>query len=180
MISTAGRSVETTTLSRHESLARLCACGVPRARSCCPHSFLRPYRGCGHGCGWRLSNDGFPNHTDVLEGVAHVQDFKRASPSKLSRVITFRFRTQRIACEGDLMRIEEFVARCQSEPAFLRAAKALPRYEHWIRQLCAKLPEVPRSLQASEPDAHDRTLVVPMHGRPDWVRRFAQQYEDGF
>lgn len=116
--------------------------------------------------GWRLSNDGFPNHTDVLEGVAHVQDFKRASPSKLSRVITFRFRTQRIACEGDLMRIEEFVARCQSEPAFLRAAKALPRYEHWIRQLCAKLPEVPRSLQASEPDAHDRTLVVPMHGGP--------------
>lgn len=130
--------------------------------------------------GWRLASDGFPNHQDVLEGVAHLQDFKGASRKKLRRVITFRFRTRLIVIEGEEMRVEQFLTRCQADAAFHRAAQMHPRYGHWANQLKAKLPSSPRHLSASEPEAHDRVVTVPMNARPDWAARFAKGYEDGF
>lgn len=130
--------------------------------------------------GWRLASDGFPNHQDVLEGVAHLQDFKGASPRKLRRVITFRFRTAVITIEGEPLRVEQFLERCRADAAFYRAAQRHPRYGHWANQLMAKLPHTPRHLSAAEPEAHDRVVTVPMNARADWAAAFAKGYEDGF
>lgn len=130
--------------------------------------------------GWRLSTDGFPNHQDVMEGVAHLQDFRGASPRKLRRVITFRFRTALITIEGEPLRVEHFVERCRADAAFFRAAQSHPRYQHWLDQLTAQLPAAPRHLRAAEPDAHERTLDVPFHTPPAVLASFARAYESGF
>lgn len=130
--------------------------------------------------GWRLANDKSPNHHDVLEGVAHVQDFKRAARSKLTRRLTFRFVQKELRIEGEKFRIEQFLQRCMDDALFFRVACAHPRFKHWSKQLVEKLPKSPRHLQAREPDAHQRVVSVPMGCPPHIALQFARMYEEGF
>ena len=130
--------------------------------------------------GWRLASDGFPNHQDELRGVAHLQDFKSASKKQIHRVITFRFRQSLRVVEGAEVRVEEFLAQCQADPAFFRAAQEHPRFRHWHDQLVEKLPHTPLHVTAAEPAAHDRVISIPLGTAPDLAARLARSYEAGW
>ena len=130
--------------------------------------------------GWRLANDGAPNHEDILIGALHIQDFKRISPKKVRRVIKFRFIARSLVFENEKFRVEQFAERCAKEPALLHAAQRRRNYPAWERLLFRKLAEATRSFFVSDPDAHDRQLIVPMYGDTAQKAAFAQQYENGF
>jgi hypothetical protein len=145
------------------------------------HPACLPYVAAALACGWRLVKDGSPNHTDALHGMKHLQDFKHASPAKLGRLITFRFVAATRIIEGEGVSLEGFIARCQQDKAYFRAAQGRQWYERWLELLKVAMMQERRSLLAAEPEAHDRTLIVPMRGaRPEITHRFAVMYENSW
>lgn len=130
--------------------------------------------------GWRLANDGSTNHEDVIEGLAHLQDFRGAARRKLSRRITFRFVQKEILVEREKFRVEQFLQRCVDDPTFFRFAREHPRYSFWWDQLVTKLPHSTRHLKAAEADAHDRSLCIPIGCPAEMAAEFARMYEEGF
>lgn len=132
-------------------------------------------------CGWRLVKDGSPNHTDALHGVKHLQDFRGAKQAQLGRLVTFRFKARQLVIEGEAVAIGQFVERCRQDKRYLAAAQARQWYGKWLDLLKAAMMQERRSLLASEPEAHDRTLIVPMWGAPVEIKhRFAVMYENSW
>ena len=132
--------------------------------------------------GWRLARDGAANHMDVLHGCSHLTDFKRASRRQLQRSIFFRFRPQVLRVIDDQpFRVEQFIARCQADAAFFRAAQQHPRHERRLRQLQRHMQTCARHLMVADPEAHDRNLIVPITGGDkDLIARLAGDYEGGW
>lgn len=131
--------------------------------------------------GWRLARDGAANHMDVLHGCRHLVDFRRARRRQLQRSIFFRFAPGRIVVEDELFGVERFIARCELDAVFFRAAQQHPRYARKLRLLNNHLVGCSRHLMAAEPDAHDRQLIVPMTGGDTrWIKRLADAYEGGW
>lgn len=139
-----------------------------------------PLLACVMAHGWRLTNDEYPNHEDVTTGVRHIPDFKRANPAKLTRFVTLRFVQKLIRIEGEELRLEQFIERCNADPAYLRAAQAHPKYERWHIALLAKLPFVTRHLAPTEHIDYGRFLIVPIGGDPVLMERMDQHYQNSW
>lgn len=130
--------------------------------------------------GWRLVNDEYANHEDVLTGCKSIRDFKGAHPRRLQRFMTFRFQQRLILIVGEMMRVEEFIGRCAVDRVFLRAAQNHPRYQHWWQQLCHQLPLAVRSLSPTEHNAFERALIVPMGGNRELMKCFDHHYQNSW
>jgi len=130
--------------------------------------------------GWRLANDDFPNHEDVTTGARHIADFKRAHPRRLTRFITLRFLQKKVRVEGEDLRIEEFLARCNSDRDYFHAAQAHPRFSRWRSLLIAKMPFVTRHLAPTEHVDYGRFLIVPIGGDPALMERMDRHYQSSW
>lgn len=120
------------------------------------------------------------NHQDVITGCQHLQDYRKAPRSKLTRYVTFRFRAHVRALPllgGEKLHVEQFVARYEAEPALRKAVVAHPRYEAWHNRLRTLLLSATRCLMATQ---GDRVAIIPIHGDPQAQAAFARFFEEGW
>lgn len=128
--------------------------------------------------GWRLADDEHPNHDDTTIGGRNLDDFREMNRRKLRRYITVRFVPRAIPVEGEILRVEQFIERCNTDAAFFRAAARHRHFNHWYLQLLGLLPRVSRSKSPTEHLDYGRILIVPLYGGdPRLMQAFKKLYQ---
>lgn len=114
--------------------------------------------------GWKLGSGGQVNHDDVLLGPLHIQDFKAAAKSKVSRQITWRFQSAKLVVLGREIGVDEFMQWLAEDVALRRWVEARANFQHYLDQLELHYVGVWPSLKAVDTAAHDRAVIVPVYG----------------
>jgi len=129
--------------------------------------------------GYRLLPPPHENHQDITIGCEHLQDFKRAKPNKLDRLITFRFIAKPQQVLSSIMMPDAFAQRYETDGSFRYVCGRHPHFAKWHDALRTKLLEATPAVMAIQGDRH---AVIPLGNRSTPAKRaaFAHMFEEGW
>jgi len=119
------------------------------------------------------------NREDCYEGLRHVSEIKGCRLDQLTRVITWRFVADEVKREGWRMGVQEFAQRWREDEAW-RAKFRGATFEQILAMLLTAIEDQRPCFKLSNPEAHDRELIIPVGGDPEMIARLARDYENGF
>ena len=127
--------------------------------------------------GFRLLPPPQENHQDVIVGCEHLQDYRTAPRSKLTRMVTFRFIGEKRNVLGASINATTMIEMYRTDEAMRRHVHQHPRYTAWHDRLRLLLLQAPRCLMAMQ---GNRLGIIPIHGNPETMATFARFFEEGW